>query len=36
VWDLCNKARGLDGKLLRTSAANFSASGLKRQGNDRD
>jgi hypothetical protein len=27
-------ADGIDGRLLRTGAANFSASGLKRQDND--
>ena len=28
------KSYQIDGKLLRTGAANFSASGLKRQDND--
>jgi hypothetical protein len=28
------KSYQFDGKLLRTGATNFSASGLKRQGND--
>jgi hypothetical protein len=30
------KSYQIDGRLLRTGAANFSASGLKRQDNDND